>query len=131
LLCQECPWIWECSPVKNAGRRRQKTNTWGRTKILNFPIFAGKKWKSAYSATALYGLAGSLRETCDNNESFHILGWEDIEIPAGKFKTVKMEYIRTTIRCTYAPGLDVKRKTYWYSPDAKYFVRANTIFDRK
>jgi len=110
------------------GNKRKKY-TWGRAKILNFPIFAGKKWESAYSATALYGLAGSLRETCDNNESFQIMDWEDIEVPAGKFKTVKMEYIRTTIRCTYAPGLDVKRKTlYWYSPDAKYFVRAKYDF---
>jgi len=106
-----------------------KKYTKGRAKILNFPIFTGKKWESAFSATALFGLAGSLRETCDDNESFKILGWEDINVPAGKFKTVKMEYVRTTIRCTYAPALDVKRQTfYWYSPEAKYFVKAKYDF---
>ena len=110
------------------GNKRKKY-TWGRAKILNFPIFTGKKWESAYSGTALYGLANSLRETCDENESFKILGWEDIDVPAGKFKTFKMEYIRATVRCTYAPALDVKRTTfYWYSPEAKYFVKAKYDF---
>jgi hypothetical protein len=108
---------------------KRKRYTRGRAKILDFPIFTGKKWESAYSATALYGVASHLRETCDNNESFKILGWEDMAVPAGKFKTAKMEYIQETIRCTYAPALDVKRKTiYWYSPDAKYFVKAKYDF---
>ena len=108
---------------------KPKKYTRGRAKILNFPIFIGKKWEWAYSGTALYGLAGSLRETCDDNESFQILGWEDIEVPAGKFKTVKMEYIRETTRCTYAPALIIKRQTfYWYSPEAKYFVKAKYDF---
>ena len=108
---------------------KPKKYTRGRAKILNFPIFVGKKWESAFSGTALYGLAGSLRETCDENESFKILGWEDIDVPAGKFKTVKMEYVRATVRCTYAPALDVKRQTfYWYSPEAKYFAKAKYDF---
>jgi len=108
---------------------KPKKYTRGRAKILNFPIFTGKKWESAFSGTALYGLAGSLRETCDENESFKILGWEDIDVPAGKFKTVKMEYVRATVRCTYAPALDVKRQTfYWYSPEAKYFAKAKYDF---
>ena len=110
------------------GNKRKKY-TRGRGKILNFPIFPAKKWESSFSGTALYGLAGSLREECDDNESFQILGWENIEVPAGKFKTVKMEYIRVTIRCTYAPALEVKRKTfYWYAPEAKYFVKAKYDF---
>ena len=108
---------------------KPKKYTRGRAKILNFPIFVGKKWESAFSGTALYGLAGSLRETCDDNESFKILGWEDIDVPAGKFKTFKLEYVRTTVRCTYAPAFDVKRQTsYWYSPEAKYFVKAKYDF---
>jgi hypothetical protein len=110
------------------GNKRKKY-TRGRAKILNFPIFAGKKWEYAYSAPALYGLAGSLREECDYNESFKVLSWEDIDVPAGKFKTVKMEYLRPTIRCTYAPALDVKSTTfYWYSPEAQYFVKAKYDF---
>lgn len=110
------------------GKKRKKY-TAGQAKLLNFPVFPGKKWEYAYSMPALYGLAGSLREVCDHNENFQILGWEDINVPAGKFKAIKMEYIRTTVRCTYAPGLDVKRKTfYWYSPEAKYFVKAKYDF---
>jgi hypothetical protein len=77
-------------------------------------------------------LAGSFREICDNYESFRVLGWEDVNVPAGKFKTAKMEYIRHTYRCNYAPSVDVKRKTlYWYSPDAKYFVRAKYDYQSK
>ncbi len=109
--------------------KKLKKYTAGMAKILDFPIYPGKKWEYAYSMSALYGLAGSLREVCDHNENFQILGWEDIAVPAGKYKTIKMEYIRTTVRCTYAPGLDVKRKTfYWYSPEVKYFVRAKYDF---
>jgi len=110
------------------GNKRMKY-TRGRAKIFNFPIFIGKKWESAYSAPALYGWAASLREVIDDNESFKILGWEDIEVPAGKFKTVKMEYIRTTVGTSFAPGFNLKRQTfYWYSPEAKYFVKAKYDF---
>ena len=111
---------------------KRKRYTWGRARILNFPIFVGKKWKSAFSATALGGLASKFREVCDYYESFRVLGWEDIDVPAGKFKTVKMEYIQETYRCTWAPGVDLKRKPlYWYSPDAKYFVRAKYDYQSK
>ena len=110
------------------GNKRKKY-TWGRAKILNFPIFIGKKWEYAYSATALSGMAASLRESCDNYESYKILGWEDIDVPAGKFKTVKMEYIRESTGCTYSPGVTLTRKTFfWYSPEAKYFVKAKYDF---
>jgi hypothetical protein len=89
----------------------------------------GKKWEYAYSATPPFGMAASLKESCDNYESHNVLGWEDIDVPAGKFKTLKMEYVRESTRCTYMPGATVTSKTFfWYSPEVKYFVKAKYDF---
>jgi hypothetical protein len=53
-----------------------------------------------------------------------VLGWEDGEIKAGKFKFIKWEY-KTTVSSPHAwsPKDQEIKHYYWYSPDAKYFVK--------
>ncbi len=60
----------------------------------------------------------------DYSENFSILGWEDVEIRAGKFKALKLEYKRKQTAITSPWGTDEEIKNqYWYSPDVKYFVK--------
>jgi len=97
---------------------KPKKYTMGLRKILDFPLSSGKQWKYAYSARVM----GSMQQVyADYSENYRVLGWEDIEVRAGKFKALKLEYTRggtgpmTKIE-------DIKH-LYWYSPDAKYFVK--------
>jgi hypothetical protein len=99
------------------GNKRKKY-TMGLSKILDFPLSSGKQWKYAYSAR----VKGAMQEVwADYSENYRILGWEDTEVRAGKFKALRLEYTRggtgpmTKIE-------DIKH-LYWYSPEVRYFVK--------
>lgn len=85
----------------------------GRNKrLFNFPLEIGKGWKDKFTTK------GAIREYT-YLETFTVLGWEDIVVQSGKFKTVKIEYKQA--------GADEPAKEgklwYWYSPDVKYMVK--------
>ena len=85
----------------------------GRNKrLFNFPLEIGKSWKDKFISK------GAIKEYT-YLETFTALGWEDIVVQAGKFKTVKIEYKQS--------NADEPAKTgklwYWYSPDVKYMVK--------
>ncbi len=92
----------------------------GLRKILDFPFSTGKQWKYAYSGKE-FVVKGYL---LDFSENFKILGWEDTEGKAGKFKVLKLEYetIGNSLR-QWGPKDREFKHYYWYSPDAKYFVK--------
>jgi hypothetical protein len=99
------------------GEKRKKY-TMGLTKILDFPLSSGKQWKYAYSSRELGGMQ---QVYIDYSENYKVLGWQDIEVRAGKFKVLRLEYTRGgkgPLRIIE----DIKN-LYWYSPDVKYFVK--------
>ena len=88
-----------------------------RKAILNFPLTSQKKWKDGYQREAMgWKLQFS--------EEFLVMGWENVEVRAGKFKTAKLEY---KLELSHHPtGLLVGPKGkvwYWYSPEVKNFVK--------
>jgi len=91
----------------------------GRNKrLFNFPLDIGKTWKDQY-ITKSVGL-GSQEMTY--LETFTVLGWEEVEVQAGKFKALKLEYKHETVG--QAAGRPKEGKAwYWYSPDVKYMVK--------
>jgi len=103
---------------------KQTKYTRGYKKLFDFPFGVGKQWKDAYSTKSIMGpYAG--RSSFDFSENFSVLGWEDVEVRAGKFKALKLEYKRILTASTAAwanPGEQIENQ-YWYSPDAKYFVK--------
>jgi hypothetical protein len=102
---------------------KSKKYSMGLRKILNFPLSNGKQWKYAFSATSLEG-AGMHPVAYDYSENYNVLGWEDVGVQAGKFKTLKLEYKRIITGASGwgALGQEIKN-LYWYSPDVKYFVK--------
>jgi hypothetical protein len=94
----------------------------GLRKILDFPLDSGKQWKYAYSATIRY--ASGRMVAYDFSENYKVLGWENAEVQAGKFKALRLEYTR---RGTNPLGEETMgppiKNLYWYSPDVKYFVK--------
>jgi hypothetical protein len=106
------------------GEKRKKYRM-GLSKILDFPFSTGKQWKYGFSSSALFGpLKG--QHSYDYSEIFTVVGREDIVVQAGKFSAIKMEYKRITTGSTAwgggSVGMEIKHH-YWFSPDAKYFVK--------
>jgi hypothetical protein len=91
-----------------------------RRRILNFPFNPGKQWQDTFTAKAMFG-ADAGRFMFKFSESFKVSGWEDVEVRAGKFKAIKLEYTQKNITPGAFPWEGWIR--YWYSPDVKYFVK--------
>ena len=93
-----------------------------RKKILNFPLTLGKQWKDLYQVNE-YGKFGTV--AVEYQETFRCLGWKEVEVRAGKFNAIKLEYkIETASRSAmgWIPRGESKA-WYWYSPEAKNFVK--------
>lgn len=93
-----------------------------RKKILNFPLTLGKQWKGLYQVDEV-GKMGAF--AVEYQETFRVLGWEELEVRAGKFKAIKLEYkIEPSYRghIGWVPSGEFKA-WYWYSPEVKNFVK--------
>jgi len=99
-----------------------------RKKILNFPLSLGKQWKDLFElkeyATGLSASTGTM-VAVECQESFRVLGWEEVEVRAGQFKALKLEYkIKLSWRERFGPGAGIESKAwYWYSSEVKNFVK--------
>jgi hypothetical protein len=81
-------------------------------RLFNFPLEIGKSWKDKFISK------GAVKEYT-YLETFTPLGWEDIVVQAGKFKTIKIEYKQSSSDDPAKEG----KLWYWYSPDAKYMIK--------
>jgi hypothetical protein len=81
-------------------------------RLFNFPLEIGKSWKDKFISK------GAIKEYT-YLETFTPLGWEDIVVQAGKFKTVKIEYKQSNADDPAKEG----KLWYWYSPDVKYMIK--------
>ncbi|MGE5253588.1 MAG: hypothetical protein ACM3N7_06460 [Planctomycetaceae bacterium] len=101
----------------------------GLKSIFNFPLSPGKQWEYRYSARAVFPRRVETSRgipTYDYYEKIKILGWEDIGVRAGKFRTLKIEFIRgnEAQQVGIFPGAANEYKGYyWYAPDVKYLVK--------
>jgi hypothetical protein len=103
---------------------KRKKYTMGFRRILEFPFSTGKQWKGAYSGPVLIGRGAQEQMALDYSEIFKIVGWEDVQVQAGKFKVLKLEYKAIASSPLGWGPKDLQfNHYYWYSPDAKYFVK--------
>jgi len=94
----------------------------GRQKrLLNFPLHSGKSWKDKFiSSTRREGTAAATER--QYFETFSVFGWEDVEVRAGKFRALKLEYkVEMAERVPNWPNEG--KALFWYSPDVKYLVK--------
>ncbi len=94
---------------------KREKYTMAQRRILNCPITLGAEWKDTYTTVALTGQSKGM--TRDYAETFKVLGWENMQVQAGNFKAIKLEYFQERI------GGGSGKALYWYSPDTKYFVK--------
>jgi len=96
--------------------------TGARKRLLNFPLNPGKQWQDTCLQTILTGFLSGI-ETLDLAETFKILGWEDVQVQAGKYRVIKLEYKQKNITSGNTMFGVEGWIRYWYSPDVKYFVK--------
>ncbi len=90
----------------------------GRNKrLFNFPLNIGKTWKDQYVTKS-----AAAPQEVTYLETFTVLGWEEVAVRAGKFKTLKLEYKQEMVGKTGDRPKEGKA-WYWYSPDVKYIVK--------
>ena len=78
------------------GNKRKKYD-WGRRRLFNFPLFKGKKWgEDTFSGLPTYNPEAPQIEY-DYAETYQVLGWEDVEVTAGKFRAMKIKYFQRAI----------------------------------
>ena len=97
-----------------------------RKKILNFPLTLGKQWKDIYQVDEVGQIGMHAMVAVEYQETFQVLGWEEVEVRAGKFKAIKVEYkIDPSQRLAIGWVPSGKFKAwYWYSPEVKNFVKS-------
>jgi hypothetical protein len=77
----------------------------------SFPICPGKKWSGAINASPLRGGGRGY----SYNLFVEVKEWEKIEVPAGSFEAIKIEY-------KAGPG----STTCWYAPEAQRSVKCSS-----
>jgi hypothetical protein len=85
---------------------------------LRFPLRAGATYPVAYDVRRAF-----LGSRLPFNGRARALGWEEVTVPAGSFRALKVEVDVKAARASH-PGLNVLlRKTIWYSPAVKRWVK--------
>jgi hypothetical protein len=88
-------------------------------RILNFPLTGS--WKDTYSA-AVYRANIRFPQEYSYIQNYAVLGWEDVEVRAGKFKALRMEVKHE--RLQEITGSPKEGKLWvWYSPDVRYLIK--------
>lgn len=103
------------------GRNRQPRKFEPFVPQFSFPLEPGKTWQGKCKTTRP-------DRTIDNDTSATVVGWEDVTVPAGTFKALKITSINW-YRRTDAGGRGGGRvvSNYWYVPEVKRFVKFETL----
>jgi hypothetical protein len=98
-------------------------------KRLNFPFEIRKSWKDSY--VTIHPTVGPRQY--DYYYTYTVLGWEDVEVRAGKYKALKIEYKEERVEDaprrqrsffkSEAPKTKEGKAWFWYSPDVKYLIK--------
>lgn len=101
--------------IEEGGRRTKFTGA--RGKVLNFPLFVGKKWSELIKVIPKKGKTPTFER--DFREDYIVSSQEDVKVAAGKFKAFKIEYQNTEM----TRMVQTARGAYWYSPEVKAIVK--------
>jgi hypothetical protein len=90
-------------------------------KHYNFPLLSGKKWSSRYS---FYN--PDYRMDNEILAEYSVVGVEDVEVPAGKFKAFKV-MVKLNITEQRPPQRQLfGASRYWWAPDVRGIIKHET-----
>lgn len=95
----------------------------GKEVRFDFPLEIGKTWKYDYKTRRNDGNGFTTFSV-----EAKVEGWEDVEVPAGKFKALKVTHVSAYLAETGGQRYNGQLlRTYWYSPEAKREVKYESI----
>ncbi len=86
--------------------------------MLQFPLAVGRSYQAAWEIRRPRAGAFHVK----HERAVKVVGWEDIEVPAGKFRALRIEAEGNYKRLD-KPFSDKARNTYWYVPRVKRWVK--------
>jgi len=96
----------------------------GKPEPTRFPLAVGNEWKYEYSVKSSSGIVR-------NEIKARVVGWEEVTVPAGTFRALRIEHEGTWSRDTdhsregFGRTLSAPVEiTYWYAPAAKTIVKS-------
>jgi hypothetical protein len=87
--------------------------------LLRFPLKVGDAWDAAWQMRR--ARAGSF--LARHERAVKVAGWEEIEVPAGRFRALKVEGTGVWRRLDKQTS-DWARNTVWYAPQVKRWVKS-------
>ena len=95
----------------------------GKEVRFDFPLDVGKTWKYDYKTRRNDGNGFTTYSV-----EAKVDGWEEVEVPAGKFKALKVTHASSYSTDTGGQKYNGQLlKTYWYSPQAKREVKFDFV----
>ena len=88
--------------------------------IFKFPLQVGKTYKAVYDLKLPRLGVFQMK----HDRTVKVVGWEDIEVPAGKFRALKLESEGPFQRVDTS-GSGTAKDVIWYVPEVKRFVKWN------
>ncbi len=88
------------------------------TGIFRFPLRVGDKHSVKFATLQLRGNTVMTHST----GSATVVGWETIEVPAGKFRAIKVEQESSVQPLDGSRALQ-QQATYWYVPEVRRWVK--------
>jgi hypothetical protein len=87
--------------------------------VFRFPLRVGDRYDVSYE------LLRPQRSEVDSTTTgtVAIVGWEEVEVPAGRFRALRLE-MDTLVRPTGRPKGFQRKLTYWYVPDVRRWVKS-------
>jgi hypothetical protein len=86
--------------------------------MFQFPLSPGREYRAAWEIRRPRAGAFHVR----HERKVTVVGWEDIEVPAGKFRALKVQADGHYRRYDKLAS-DEARNTYWYVPRVKRWVK--------
>ncbi len=107
-------WTPEWSAMASSGGRVYEPPQ----RLLQFPLQVGATYTYAYGIAATRG--SSMRTKSEGTAN--VMGWEDIVVPAGKFRALRVE-AKGTIQRLDIRSAGWQRWEFWYVPEVKRWVK--------
>jgi hypothetical protein len=114
-------WTTDWNAVTSIGGLMYRPNAG----IFRFPLRIGDKHDVRYEQLRP-------RVTAAENStigSVKVTGWETVEVPAGKFRAIKVE-VESTVRPSGGSRAYPRDLTYWYVPDVRRWVKDQGVTPR-
>ncbi len=89
-----------------------------RSKVLDFPLYTGKKWSNNIS----YATPTAPERESSCQERHFVSSYEDVKVLAGTFKAFKIEF-RSECGVKGRSATEIGKGAYWYSPEVKAIIK--------